>query len=432
MVIALVISLAVVSCQQNKYRGYKKSNSGLLYKFYHRSGDTTKPHINDMITIKMKYGTEDTTIFSSDKSPRPLMMPQKKSDYKGDIYEAFSMMSVGDSASFILRPDSFFLKTARNPRIPPYIDSNDVMIFHVKLLSSLTREAYQRAEQARKDSLKSQENQFREQYIKNNGIGVAPLASGLYFIEATPGNGTIPQTGQWIKLHFSVTALDGKIIYSSFNDKPAEFEFGKQFENKGVTEAVGLMSKGSKARLIVPSDLAFGEKGRGELIPPFSTLLYDVQIVDIMTKQQHDIEQEKIKQEKLKKYEQNKIESRRFLEQNSKQPGVVTLTDGLQYKILNPGSGTKPSLTDQVKVNYRGTIINGTVFDSSYDRKEPSVFKVNSVISGWSEALQMMPLGAKWILYIPPELAYKDNGRGKIIEPNMALIFEVELLEILK
>jgi FKBP-type peptidyl-prolyl cis-trans isomerase len=276
------------------------------------------------------------------------------------------------------------------------------------------------------------ERQNLQQYLVKKAITVPPTPSGLYFIETAPGTGPKPVTGQWIKLHFAVSNLNDTLIYSSFNDKPAEMEFGKQFENKAVTEAIGMMSKGERARLVVPSDLAFAEKGNGKLVPPYTSLVYELQIVDILSKEKHDAEIEKIRQERLKKSEQNKIDSKRFLDENKNKPGIVTLPDGLQYKILKEGSGPKPKLTDQVKVSYRGTIIDGTVFDSSYDRKEVPAFRVDGVIQGWSEALQLMPVGSKWMLYIPSELAYKDNGRGKVIEPNMALIFEVELVDIVK
>ena len=126
----------------------------------------------------------------------------------------------------------------------------------------------------------------------------------------------------------------------------------------------------------------------------------------------------------------NKKEADTFLAANKSKPGVVTLPDGLQYKIVKEGTGPKPAATDTVTVNYRGTLINGTEFDSSYKRGEPATFPVGGVIKGWTEALQLMPVGSKWELYIPPDLAYGMRGAGNEIGPNAALIFEVELLSI--
>lgn len=128
--------------------------------------------------------------------------------------------------------------------------------------------------------------------------------------------------------------------------------------------------------------------------------------------------------------EANKKEGEAFLAANKGKEGVITLPSGLQYKVLKEGTGPKPAATDTVLCNYRGTLINGKEFDSSYKRGEPAKFPVNGVIKGWTEALQLMPVGSKWQLFIPAELAYGERGAGADIAPNSTLIFEVELLSI--
>jgi FKBP-type peptidyl-prolyl cis-trans isomerase FklB len=129
------------------------------------------------------------------------------------------------------------------------------------------------------------------------------------------------------------------------------------------------------------------------------------------------------------KYEKNLEAGRAFLNSNKNAPGVTTLPSGLQYKVITQGDGAKPTLTDKVTVHYHGTLLNGTVFDSSVQRNQTIDFPVNGVIAGWTEALQLMPVGSKWILYIPSELAYGEIPRPSI-EPNSLLIFEVELISI--
>lgn len=120
-----------------------------------------------------------------------------------------------------------------------------------------------------------------------------------------------------------------------------------------------------------------------------------------------------------------------FLEENKKRAGIITLPSGLQYEVINEGTGKKPQATDQVRCHYEGTLIDGTLFDSSIQRGEPAVFGVNQVIPGWVEALQLMSEGAKWKLYIPSELGYGARGAGEMIPPHSTLVFEVELLEVL-
>ena len=137
-----------------------------------------------------------------------------------------------------------------------------------------------------------------------------------------------------------------------------------------------------------------------------------------------------IREEKL--YGANRDAGRKFLEDNAKQPDVVTLPSGLQYKVLVKGEGEVPQSSDKVRVHYEGRLLDGTVFDSSYKREEPSEFTPTQVIQGWTEALTMMPVGSKWQLYIPYELAYGERGAGDDIKPYSMLIFDVELLDIVK
>lgn len=134
----------------------------------------------------------------------------------------------------------------------------------------------------------------------------------------------------------------------------------------------------------------------------------------------------------LAEAEPNRIAGENFLAENKKRPGVVTTESGLQYEILKEGNGEKPSLNDRVRVHYHGTLIDGTVFDSSVERGEPIALSVSGVIPGWTEALQLMPVGSKWKIYLPHHLAYGEHGAGPSIAPLSALIFDVELLEIVK
>jgi len=128
----------------------------------------------------------------------------------------------------------------------------------------------------------------------------------------------------------------------------------------------------------------------------------------------------------------NKEAAKKFLAENKDKKGVQTTASGLQYKVLKEGKGIKPGSADTVKVHYKGTLLDGSEFDSSYKRNEPAEFQVNQVIAGWSEALQLMNVGSTYELYLPPELAYGDQGSPPVIEPGSMLIFEVELLDVRK
>jgi FKBP-type peptidyl-prolyl cis-trans isomerase FklB len=139
---------------------------------------------------------------------------------------------------------------------------------------------------------------------------------------------------------------------------------------------------------------------------------------------------QQIQAEAAKELESNKAAGMAYLEENAKKEGVMTTASGLQYEIIEEGTGPKPQHTDTVVTHYHGSLVDGTVFDSSINRGQPAQFPVNGVIKGWIEALQMMPVGSKWRLHIPSDLAYGDQGSAPVIGPGATLIFDIELIEI--
>jgi len=171
-------------------------------------------------------------------------------------------------------------------------------------------------------------------------------------------------------------------------------------------------------------------QGMKDALAGGKTLLTEDEARSALMQLQKDM-QEKQQAKAAAEGEANKKEGDAFLAANKTKEGVVVLPSGLQYKILKEGSGPKPTATDSVVCNYKGTLINGTEFDSSYKRGEPATFPVTGVIKGWTEALQLMPVGSKWQLFIPPDLAYGPRGTpGGPIGPNATLTFEVELISI--
>jgi FKBP-type peptidyl-prolyl cis-trans isomerase len=187
---------------------------------------------------------------------------------------------------------------------------------------------------------------------------------------------------------------------------------GKDLKRQGIALDQGLFAQGIKDGLN-SSKTAMSDDDMQATLMAFQQ--------EMMTKMQ---EKQKVEGEK------NSKEGETFLSANKNKEGVVTLPSGLQYKIIKSGDGQKPTKDQTVKCHYRGTLIDGTEFDSSYKRGEPTEFPVGGVIKGWTEALQLMPVGSKWQLFIPADLAYGPNGSGPTIGPNATLIFDVELISI--
>jgi FKBP-type peptidyl-prolyl cis-trans isomerase FklB len=200
-------------------------------------------------------------------------------------------------------------------------------------------------------------------------------------------------------------------------------------EKDSVSYAIGLNIGTRLKQQSVDIDAGLVARGINDAGSNGTRLLTEDQAESVINTLQQQIA---AKQDSVKKAlgMKNKLDGEAFLAENKKKEGVIVLPDGLQYKILKEGNGKKPKADETVTVNYRGTLIDGTEFDSSTKRGEPSTFRVNGIIKGWTEALQMMPVGSKWQLFIPPELAYGERGAGNLIPPNATLIFEVELLSI--
>ena len=184
--------------------------------------------------------------------------------------------------------------------------------------------------------------------------------------------------------------------------------------------SMGNNFKSSGIQTLSVTDFANGVKAVYEGEKPEMTYDEAKQVInDFFTQMQREVN------------DRNRAEGEAFLAENKKKSGVVVLPSGLQYEVLTEGKGKKPAATDRVQYHYHGTLINGEVFDSSIERGEPAVFGVSQVIPGWVEALQLMPEGSKWRLFIPSDLAYGENGAGGKIAPNSTLIFDVELLKVL-
>ena len=210
------------------------------------------------------------------------------------------------------------------------------------------------------------------------------------------------------------------ILTVSGEDKPTQFKDQKDKFSYAVGLNIGMNFQRQKIDVntdLVTSGLKDGLAGKPQMTME--------QIRETMMTFEKDMQQKQVEAGK-----KNAADSQKFLEDNKKKDGVKTTASGLQYKVVKDGSGAQPKSTDTVTVNYRGTLIDGTEFDSSYKRGQPASFPVGGVIKGWSEALQLMKAGSKYQLFIPPDLAYGEHSPSPTIPPNSALIFEVELMSV--
>lgn len=274
----VIILLMLTSCNRSEFSDFKETESGMLYKIHHSSGKT-KANIDDYVTVEMSYYTnEDSLLFDSKGQTFPLRI--EKPVFPGDINDAMTLLGKGDSATFVIRADSFLIKNAKLNKLPAFVTKDSKIIFHVKLHEIQTLEELQAEEQRKIKMAKNQEAQKILDYVDQNNIGVSPDESGLYFILIKKGDGRLAKSGDKVTVHYTGRFLDGTKFDSSYDrNKPVEFDLGQGQVIQAWDIGVAKMHKGDEATFIIPSHLGYGS-GRGE-IPPFTPLLFEVKLIDI-------------------------------------------------------------------------------------------------------------------------------------------------------
>ena len=435
----LMASVVVFASCDNSHPGFEKNENGIYYKIISSDAGTSHIKCDSGMFWKMgmSYGTEDSLLFDFSQNPNYFDMPFAKPEYKGDINEAFALLGKGDSAHIIIRADSFFMKTARQPEVPELFKENNDLHFFIKIADVLTAEELEAQKAAELEVMKQEELATLATYLSENYPDVEPTESGLFIIKDKAGKGKMPKDGDIMTFDFSVTILNGATLYNSEEaNRPAEVEKGKPFDTEGFTEALNSMRVGDELTIIAPSKLAFGAQGRQGMIKPYTTILYTAKLKSVQTKAQHEKElaKEKAAAEKKEKelMAQEKVTIQKYIKDNKVTEKPTA--SGLYYIETVAGNGEQAMPGDKVKVHYKGTLLDGTKFDSSYDRDTPFEFTIGKgqVIKGWDEGIAMMKVGGKATLIVPSDIAYGARARGGVIHAYAPLKFEVELLEVTK
>lgn len=293
--------LFLASCTTSDFEGFTKADNGLHYKFYTQNEGAQKPQDGDVVLLRfvIEKNGNDSVIANSMNQSRDgsgcINLQPLESTFQGSLEDGLKMMGVGDSAAFIVSADSFFLKTQRMNELPKGFKPGD----HIKAtfcLKEITpkaevearqkkqmeeQEAMMRQREEMAKELEPKEKPAIEEFVKKNKISVKPTESGLYYIETKRGTGANPKETDVVKVHYTGKLLDGTVFDSSIErGEPVEFPLNQVI--RGWTEGLKLMKKGGKATLLLPSSIAYGPNGAGDRIPPYSPLLFDVELLDIM------------------------------------------------------------------------------------------------------------------------------------------------------
>ncbi len=300
----IAVAFAAVSCGNkttSQYPGYDEVENGLYVKYFSQNKEGRKVAPGDVLTMSMKYGTEDSTLFDTGINGQPVQLRADSGRYTGDILTAFMAMSMGDSAAIIVNADSFFIKTAGMPASPDFIDSAAMLYFTVGLTNIQSMEEIQAEDEAKKaeEAIKNAEAEGNEmvilkQYLADNNITTEPTASGLIFISKKEGTGKQAVAGKKVKVNYEGMFLDGTYFDTSveeaakangiYNEQrpygPFDFDLGIGQVIKGWDEGIAMLKEGGKARLIIPSNIAYGAQPRPGA--PFSTLIFDVELIEVI------------------------------------------------------------------------------------------------------------------------------------------------------
>ena len=277
----------ITACSGSDGRGFKKTASGIEYKV-HEKGSGPLVQLEDILSMTMVYRLADSVIFDSRLSGMPMYLQLTEPEFPGDIYEALALMSVGDSTTFKLDAEKFFMETAGMFELPEFVKPGDIMFFDVKMNAAMDEEGFA-AEQERIMEQRMADAQQRaddeggilEKYLLDNSISVEARPSGLYFVEREKGSGPKVVSGQTVSVHYEGRLMDGTVFDSSIErGTPLDFVVGAGQVIPGWYEGISLMHVGGKATLIIPSFLGYGERGAGQVIPPFSSLIFEVEVVD--------------------------------------------------------------------------------------------------------------------------------------------------------
>ncbi|MBA3285458.1 MAG: FKBP-type peptidyl-prolyl cis-trans isomerase [Nitrosopumilus sp.] len=275
----LTVIFIITSCDNND--DFKTTSSGLKYKI-HRQSDGSKAQVGELLDLELVCTDEkDSVVFDSRKVKSTIKLNLSEPTFVGGMEEGFAMLSEGDSATFIIPADSFYEKTSLEP-LPESIRRGSMLTFNVRVEKIQTRDEYEKNLKSDNERRKANEETELKNYFEKNNLVMKPTNTGLFFISKNTGNGKAASAGKTVSVHYRGKFLDGKEFDSSFErGEPLEFPLGEGRVIPGWEEGISMMKEGGKATLVIPSHLAYGERGYGSLIPSYTPLVFDVELISV-------------------------------------------------------------------------------------------------------------------------------------------------------
>lgn len=415
----------LTSCDKGKFPGYNKTPNGLYYKFYHQDATAQKPELTDFLKVEMACYLNDSLYYDFQSTGREVYSQFLESKFPGDLQEAYSMMHIGDSASFYVKADSVAVLYYDQDPAAVGLTADDYFRYEVKLVELKSEQDFQADIDRMKKQLIEASKAELAAFIEKENIKEMPVESGIYIIPIEKGKGRCPVKGEKVELDFSASLLNGQVVGSTYDmDEKFTFVLGENFVIPGWEVILPKMHLGERVKAIVPFDMAYGEHQVGS-VPAYSNMVYDIKLLKITTKE-----------ELIKQAEEDmkvlKAKSEQAFWDYIKANDITNYTKtGLFFAKADTTSGARIEEGQTARIKFEAYYLDGTPLGSSeqlggsYELK----YGEHSVLVGLEEAIGLLRVGEKGRFVLPYSLAYGENPYGNI-PAYSNLVFDVELLEI--
>lgn len=420
----------LVSCGgASVYSGFQKMDNGAWMKFYERSNETVSPRLKDGIVFEMAQYFNDSMLFSTDETG-PIDVVVEPVTFVGDIMDALMNMHVGDSARVVTLADSVFVCVMGMETPEEY--AGKPIYYDVKLLSITPFEELEMARRHYLDSLCADEQMLLDAFRNNPKNSVTE--SGIIIMEKT-GKGAVAKYGDYVNFDFAMLTMMGDTLGTSFGIEPMDIQYGEEFVSSGFMEVVGMLPKGGRIDVVLPSSQAFDSVGYMNVVAPYTPIRVVLQMNNIMSKEAHDKYVEEMEAKHRAEHEKAMDKERQLIAKYVKDNAISEqpFESGLYLIVKEDGSGDLANWGDLVSVHYTLYNLNGDEIESSYPDGIPMHFTVGDgeMIFAIEEAVMQMRVGSKVRLITPSELAFGEYEIDPLLLPaNTPLVIDLELVSI--
>ena len=426
-IILLALSaLTLFSCG----RDYKKTDNGAMMKFYSENKNNEMPNIGDLVIVDVTQKIADSVIFSSDVFGEPFEMLIETPSFKGDIMCALLNMHLGDHVSLVFPVDSLFYTIGEE--MPPFIEPGTMTEMDIKLNKIVRAEDYENAINEELKERKAQEQSLLSLYYNDGRYTITQ--DSLIIVEMDRGKGPLALSSDIMKVYFTLQTVEGDTILDFSTGEPYELICGDKALGEGFSEGLSLVAKGGEAEFIIPSSLAFGSDGFEGVIPPYTSFVFNLKVVDIMTADEYEAEQKrKMESEMADNNKRLQEEPQRILKYvKSHNIDVEPTESGLYYVETVAGDGDSVQVGDLVSVNYSIYNIDDLLIESNaqYGMPISFVYGNGEMLPGIEEAVSYMKVGGKAEIVVPSKLGFGEIKIDDNLPANSALVVELELVDL--